>query len=86
MISTEVESLVVLNDDWLVVTFGVVEDGVWHRLGDSPVHLRARDGALLGIAVRFPERDPGGEKESAWLDQLEGTVPGLSREGSPATS
>lgn len=69
---------VVLTDDWLVAEFGEVAGGSWYRLADSPVHLRVRGGQLLGIAARLPEQDPGGAKESAWLDQLEGGVDPVS--------
>jgi hypothetical protein len=64
---------VLLDDDWLIIAFTDMRRARWCRLADSPVYLRIGDGELAAVAVRAPESDVGGVKESTWLDSLEGT-------------
>jgi hypothetical protein len=64
-----------VHADWLIATLHAARDGHWSQIGESAVYVLARGDELLALAARNPELDRGGDKEAAWLDELEGTDP-----------
>jgi hypothetical protein len=82
-IATDAEPFVELIGEWLIVSFIPDRPGKWRQLAESPVYLLIGGRQLAAIAVRDPEPDIGGLKESAWLDDLDGTSGAGISEGSP---
>lgn len=74
-----------VHADWLIATLQAARDGQWSQIGESPVYVLTWGDELLALAARNPELDRGGDKEAAWLDELEGTDPNI-RASSPVAT